>query len=251
MSITGVALTDVGQKRKINEDYYGFFPEPGLFIVADGMGGHVAGSTASQLAVDKIREFFSDTHVKNEVLSNSVFKEDLDPLALKLKKSVEYANYSICSAAEQDANLDGMGSTIVCLWLNQRAAYVAHVGDSRLYRIRSRQISSLTQDHSLVYELFKQGEITLEEMQQHPKRHIITRALGMPQVRVELQQIQWQAGDCFLLCTDGLNSMVLDEELLSIILSSNDLKTAAQSLVDLANQRGGSDNITLIILEVK
>ncbi len=250
MSISGIALTDVGQKRKVNEDYYGYFPESGLFIVADGMGGHAAGSTASQLAVKKIQDFFADSRHKNAVSPDSAAEESLDPLALKLKQAVEYANHAIHSAAQQDPGLNGMGSTIVCLCLkDEETAYIAHVGDSRLYRIRSNQISTLTQDHSLVYELFKRGEITLEEMHRHPKRHVITRALGTPQVQVELQQLQWQAGDYFLLCTDGLSNPVSDEELLSTILSSEDIQTAAQSLVDLANQRGGPDNISLIILK--
>ncbi len=251
MNISGIALTDVGQKRKVNEDAYGYFPECGLFVVADGMGGHVAGSTASRIAVNKMQEFFSGSFDMDKVSLDSAADETLDPPALKLKQAVEYANHAIYAATMQDSSLTGMGSTVVCLWLHEQAAYIAHVGDSRLYRIRDEQISLLTHDHSLVYELFKQGEITFEEMRYHPKRNIITRALCTEEVQVELQQEQWQAGDYFLLCSDGLSNLILEEELLATILSEKDLETAAHSLIAQANQRGGSDNITLIAVRIE
>jgi serine/threonine protein phosphatase PrpC len=249
VQIQGIALTDTGSKRKVNEDDYGYFSDIGLFLVADGMGGHVAGKTASRLAVTKIREFFDQCRKTGNIPLPQ--ENDLDTPVWLIKKAVEYASRSIYEAGIADIQLKGMGSTLVSLFLTNDAAYIAHVGDSRLYRLREGGFSQLTTDHSLVNKLLQKGEITPEEARHYPHRNVITRALGTSMVKVDIQKQPLKDGDSFLLCTDGLHGLVAEDELKTAMSApSEDLETAGQNLLTKANQNGGTDNITMILLRV-
>jgi len=233
-------LTDVGKVRKNNEDRLGLWEDLGLFVVADGMGGHQAGEIASQMAVDTLESYFSE---RNE------FKpEETKEL---LKEAIEKANEKIYLKAHQHKELRGMGTTITTgyLWNNQLV--IGQIGDSRAYRIDSKEIVQLTEDHSLVNELLKKGGLTEEEALKHPQKNVLTRALGVDiNIETDIYEYILKDGDSLLFCTDGLSGMVKKEEMKEIILKDLSIDKKAQELVNLALTRGGNDNISLILLEV-
>ena len=215
--------------------------------MADGMGGHVAGKTASLIAVTEVKAFF-DQHPDDKNLP-PVPDTNLSLPAQKLKQAIEHAGQSIFDAGKQDAELKGMGSTIVSLFVAGDTAYIAHVGDSRLYRLRDQELSQLTQDHSLVGKMLRKGEITPEEARRHPQRHIITRALGTQTTKVDMQEQPLVDGDTFLLCSDGLYGMVAEDDIKAAMLAPvEEFESAGRNLIALANQQGGADNITLIMV---
>ncbi len=233
--------TDTGLVREHNEDYYGFFSTPlgDVFVVCDGMGGHNGGEVASRLAVETISSFFKTTMPSS-------------PEKL-LRTSIEKANNSIWTMASEQVELSGMGTTIVMLFFprsNTGTAFVAHVGDSRIYRIRNKAITRMTQDHSKVMMLVKLGIITLEEAAYHPQKNIITRALGIASdVDVEINQIDLNKGDRYILCSDGITDLITDHEILSISEKAETQKLAEQ-LIEKANSRGGHDNSTVQVVDL-
>ncbi|HEY6332832.1 MAG TPA: Stp1/IreP family PP2C-type Ser/Thr phosphatase [Blastocatellia bacterium] len=238
--------TDVGCHRQINEDN-GRYTDPKddtllktrgrLTIVADGMGGHSAGEVASNLAV--------------EVISRAYF-EGNDDAASALKRSFLEANSAIHQTASKDETLTGMGTTSTALVLRNGSALAAHVGDSRLYLIRNGQIYLMTEDHSAVMEMVKQGMLSLEEARHHPEKNVILRALGS---HADVEVTTWQrpfplrTGDRFLLCSDGLYDLVEDNEILQTV-SSEGSHEACEKLIAMAKDRGGYDNITVAIVSV-
>ena len=239
--------SDVGCVRELNEDS-GTYIQPDdpellrskglLIVVADGMGGHSAGEVASRLAVDVVAR---------------AYYEDGGDARSALEKAFHEANREIHKAAENDASKNGMGTTCTALVLQNGTAISAHVGDSRLYLIREGSIYLMTEDHSAVMEMVKAGLITLEQARHHPEKNVILRAMGS---HAEVEVTTWQepfpvrAGDRFLLCSDGLYDLVEDEEIKGIVMLGAP-QTACESLIALAKERGGHDNITVGIVSLK
>lgn len=233
-------VTDVGKVREINEDSYYVDEEDGLFIVADGMGGHQAGEVASEMAVKTISSMIKEA-ISQKVKDNQVPKV--------IKKAIGRANEEIYTKSMRNPDLNGMGTTVVLALCRNNKIYIAHVGDSRAYLIRKNMIKQLTEDHSVVANLIKAGEITAKEARTHHLRHVITRALGTSDnVEIDICSYYWQKGDYFLLCSDGLTDLMEDEEIKGIVLSGGDPQRSCEDLVNLANERGGRDNITVVLI---
>ncbi|MGH2789902.1 MAG: Stp1/IreP family PP2C-type Ser/Thr phosphatase, partial [Actinomycetota bacterium] len=229
MKVNIGAKSDVGRVREANEDSY-LVHEP-LFVVADGMGGHIAGDVASSTAVKTIEKQSSDASA-----------EDMETLA----RLVRSANSQIWEKAQGDPTLKGMGTTCTLLLLDGAKAHFAHVGDSRAYLLRGDVLTQITEDHSLVGRMVKEGRLTVEEAENHPQRSIITRALGVDsEVEVDLLTVDLDAGDRILMCSDGLSSMIDSEAMTAALTQTDDPQAAADRLVSLANDAGGEDNITV------
>lgn len=236
------SITDTGRVRTNNQDSVfceenavGSFPN--LFLVADGMGGHKAGDMASKLCIEQVVRQIQSTDKKTPV---GVFEE-----------AVETANRVIYEQASTNLDLSGMGTTLVAVTIDEGTAYIVNVGDSRLYLLRNT-LQQITVDHSLVEEMVQSGEIGKEEMRTHPNKNIITRALGTDlDVQPDCFEIEVQQGDVLLLCSDGLSNMLEDERIEEIILSHRDsMEEAGRSLVEQANEAGGKDNITVVLIEL-
>src|SRR3954467_2229653 len=235
MRIRYAAKTDPGLKRNHNEDYFSLIEDEQLFLVADGMGGHACGEVASKMAADVIREFFSRSKDDD---STWPFKMDrqLSYLENRLVVGIKLANQRIFEAASKDARLKGMGTTVVIGMIAGDKLYIAHVGDSRLYRIRGAEVQQLTRDHSLL-EDYKDArpDMSDEEQRKFPHKNVITRALGMREtVQVDVAADDIQDGDVFVLCSDGLSGMVDDPRLLEVVKGSENLEAAVASLIDAA-----------------
>ncbi len=236
------AATDIGRVRKINEDAYYNDPDKlGLYIVADGMGGHLAGEVASALAVETLSTFISPSLKARKLRS-----AEIDEL---LRDGIVKTNQTIYSLATSKPNYHGMGTTVVACILRDGKAHIAHIGDSRAYLVRSKSLKQLTTDHSLVQELLSKGRITEEEAVDHPRKNILTRALGTdPAVAVDTMALPLQPGDTLMFCTDGITNHVDTQELLNLV-SENSPEQACGELIKLANSRGGFDNMTVLIFE--
>lgn len=235
------AATDIGRVRKINED--AFYNDPdnlGLYIVADGMGGHLAGEVASALAVDTLSSL-----LREPLKKGGLRKRQIEEL---LRDAVVETNRTIHRQATAHEGLSGMGTTVVVCVLAEGRAHIAHIGDSRAYLAREGQLVQLTTDHSLVQELLSKGRITEAEAVDHPRKNILTRALGTdPDVAVDLTDLSLKAGDVLLLCTDGVTNHVEASELLAF-LTENTPQEAGRKMIELANSRGGFDNMTVLIV---
>ena len=243
-----VGVTDVGRQRKHNEDHVLLRPELDLFAVADGMGGHNAGDIASRLATTSLRNFYEATEsapFPEEVLSSDY--DDLAADARRLAAAIRKANRDVFEISSTYRQHHGMGSTVVAAYLERANGYmhVGHVGDSRCYRMRQGVLELLTHDHSLVNDaLALKPDLTTEELARLPK-NIITRALGMrDEVKVDIRSEATNAGDIFLLCSDGLSGMINEDEISKVLDNSTDLRNACELLVTMANDAGGTDNIT-------
>ena len=255
MRINSCGITDIGRKRQRNEDSYLVNDKLGLYVVADGMGGHAGGEFASKIAVSTVEEILKGNDRKKSNVPDDTYldkgdeKEDYATQD-KLKDAITRAGSLIVKRAVEEPELRGMGTTATVMLVLGEKAYIAHVGDSRAYCVRNGQIIQITEDHSLVHEQLKSGLITEEEARTHQLKNIITRSVGV-QEEVEVDTVVWkiEVGDTYLLCSDGLSNMVSDEEMQDFIHDEEPEK-AAQKLVDQANHRGGDDNITLIILNV-
>ncbi|MBP2635644.1 MAG: prpC [Firmicutes bacterium] len=230
------AQSDIGMVRKTNEDSFVFLP-PHLFVVADGMGGHVAGEIASSLGANTIREC---------IAKNS----DQSDWEQALKEAIIEANTSIYQMSQSQSECQGMGTTVTAVYLDNTEVYWSHVGDSRLYLIRENSLHQITSDHSLVWELMQNGSITSEEAQVHPHRNILTRAVGTSDtLKVDSGKFLSHLGDNLLLCTDGLTNMLSEDNILSICTQPDNPETIVNTLVEQARQAGGHDNITAILLQ--
>ncbi len=232
--VDSAGLSDPGRVRRRNED--AFVCDPPLFAVADGMGGAQAGELASRITVAAFRE------------AGSVEAADA---GARLRAVIQEANRRIYARAAHDPDVAGMGTTVTAALLAGDLVAVGHVGDSRAYRIRGRALQQLTDDHSLVADLVRSGRLSPEEAELHPQRSVITRALGTdPAVDVDSFSVDASPGDVFLLCSDGLTTMVDEEAVLEIVSAQPDLASAARALVDAANREGGEDNVTVILFSV-
>lgn len=237
MELRAAVATDVGRRRRNNEDAYAVAREHGLFLVADGMGGHTAGQIASETAA-------------REVLAAIAHSADASTApSERLRAAVAASNEAIFQMAKRKPELQGMGTTLVTLLSVGGRVALAHVGDSRAYLVRRGRIRQLTDDHSLVGELQRRGELTADAAQRHPHRHVLTRALGVRRtVEPDFVELSLAPGDLFVLCTDGLTTHVSDEEIAEQVERESDEQSAAKALVELANQRGGEDNVTVVIV---
>ena len=254
MLIDAAVRTDVGRVRQRNEDSYGLFSDLTFYVVADGMGGHVGGEIASEMAVETMLLSLQET--QNEDLTPFLDPEGLCSVGgRRLFLAVQEANRKLFEKCLQEPQLAGMGTTVAAVLFEQHEelASICHVGDSRVYRIRAGQIEQLTEDHSLVQQLFRAGKIAPQKLKTSPQRHILTRALGtelmvQPSVRIEKSQ----SGDLFLLCSDGVHGVIDEAEILSVITREGvNLQEACNVLVSLANERGGRDNSTVLLLRYR
>lgn len=235
MNVTrSAALTDTGRKRRRNEDVY--FVQPPLFAIADGMGGAQAGELAARLAAEALQEDGGGGTAEERVTS-----------------LVQEANRRVYERSSEDESASGMGTTMTVALVDGGEVVLGHVGDSRAYRIRGGTLEQLTEDHTLVQELLKDGRLTAEEARRHPQKSVITRVLGTdPVVDVDMFRVDARPGDVFLLCSDGLTATVGDSAILEIVERNRaDLDGAARALVDAANAGGGEDNITVICFELE
>lgn len=239
-------LTHVGQIREHNEDYIDWDESRGLIILADGMGGHNAGEVASALAVNSIKEALY------EVLNPENPVEELDNMDV-VRQAIVYANDEINRHAAKHPTCAGMGTTIAVSLFNGQSVIFGHVGDSRIYRFRDNKLQQVTTDHSLVQEMVDNGFLTEEEALQSNSRNLITRALGIGDVvDIDVSQDTIEVGDVYLYCSDGLTDLVTDMEILAILVDTEGhTELAAQQLVDLANEKGGKDNISVILASLK
>jgi serine/threonine protein phosphatase PrpC len=230
------SMTDPGRVRKTNEDNFFADGRLGLFIVADGMGGHAGGEVASRVAVETI----------SGLMKSRLRDDDASGL---IRGAIEQANIAILAEAAADPKLQGMGTTVVLAYCRGDSIHLAHLGDSRAYMIRNGSIERLTEDHSLVVQMMKSGQLTAEEAPHFHLRNVVTRSLGNQQLtEPDLAVVEWNAGDCLLLCSDGLTNMVDESELRSLISGGGaDVARSCQEAIDRANQNGGRDNITAIL----
>lgn len=240
MVMTG--LTDPGRVRNENEDCIAVKPELGFAVLADGMGGHQAGEIASSIAVERVM------HHLHEAFAGTSSGTAQDA-AQAISEAIRLANSAILDTARSRPDYHGMGSTIVVTIFNGDHVWVGHVGDSRLYRFRNARLEQLTQDHSVVQELVNRGLFTLEEARQTVAKNLVTRALGVdPVIAPDIGEDTCQPDDIYLLCSDGLSEVVTDAEIATLLAGTHsDLDAATRGLVNLANERGGPDNISVIL----
>lgn len=251
LTLTAFGLTDVGRKRRHNEDAYLLDAERGLFVVADGMGGHAAGEVASRITVESIQEFIAGTEDEHENTWPFGFNNRYSLEGNRLTTAVEKANEKVMRAVQNRPELKGMGTTVVAALFDADRATLVHVGDSRAYLYRGGELKRLTDDHSWVQEQVNAGILSEDEAKTHPLKNVVTRALGgAPHVAVDLIEVPITTGDRFLLCSDGLTGMISDEEIVELLKNPSVLDTAVHGLIDLANEHGGIDNVTAIVVEV-
>ena len=249
LRIEVVGETNVGMKRNHNEDNFSVLEDSGLYIVADGMGGHASGEVASKMAVDSLQEFFVATSSDPERTWPYKMDRSKGYEENRLITGIKLANLRIYESAQRDARQRGMGTTIVTVFAVESGVYIAHVGDSRVYRVRDKKLEQLTEDHSLLNDYIKMKRLTPEEIANFPHKNVIVRALGMKDtVKVDSRYEQPQENDVIMLCSDGLSGPVTDAETLEIISSTSDLKAAASKLIERANANGGPDNVTVVLV---
>jgi len=249
--IRAVGLTDTGKVREHNEDTIAWEPEIGLFVLADGMGGYNAGEVASGIAVKTIMNLVREAYAVQD-LSGHDKTSGLSRPAIILRDAIARANKIIHQTSKTQEQCEGMGTTVVAGLLYDNKVIIAHVGDSRMYRLRADRFEQVTLDHSLLQELVDRGFYTPEEAQRVTNKNYVTRALGVePTVEVEIREEPVHRGDYLVLCSDGLTDMVEDEDIhLTISTFGANLDTVAKQLVQLANDNGGRDNISVMLAQV-
>lgn len=250
MRIISHGDTNPGKKRANNEDAFLLRSGQGLFAVADGVGGHEGGEVASKIAMDTLREALPDMLGSKDRTPPAEIGNGADRIPTAFKYVITLANRNILAAAARSSALAGMGTTITALLLANHRAVVAHVGDSRAYRLRDNTLRQLTDDHSAVAEQVRAGVLTPAQAKTSAHRHVITRALGLEDnVTPDLSNHDVKPGDVYLLCTDGLTEMV-DNDAIGKVLASQQPKAAVKTLIDAANKAGGVDNITAVVVKV-
>lgn len=252
MRVRFAGETNVGMKRAHNEDSLHLPVDERLAIVADGMGGHASGEVASSMAVETVVEYFKAT--AEEQTLTWPYKVDRGTRAdvNRLVTGIKLANLKIYEMAQRDPQCKGMGTTIVSTLFLDDKVIIGHVGDSRVYRIRDREIEQITEDHSLINDYIKMKRMTAEEAANWPHKNVIVRALGMKEnVQVDVHIEVPRVGDCYVLCSDGLSGMVPDERIRDIVLGEHDLDRASEKLITAANAAGGIDNITVVLARLE
>jgi serine/threonine protein phosphatase PrpC len=246
---TGFALTDLGRKRASNEDAFFVDDALGLYVVADGMGGHAAGEIASREAVDTLYGMVKTGLGQLRALVDPLSDQDSQAACRLMESAVQAATYFVYSIAEIDRDKSGMGTTISALLVLGGYAVTAQVGDSRIYRVEGAAVEQLTEDHTLIAWQLKQGLITPQEAARSPHKNVITRAVGNREyVQVDTRCIRLASGVRFLLCSDGLHGYLRDEDIPKIVPMGG--VAAVRRFVDIANERGGKDNITAVLVEI-
>jgi PPM family protein phosphatase len=274
LRVKACGLSDVGLTRVHNEDYFEIDARHRLYVVADGMGGHSFGEVAAQIAVKAIHDFVESSSGRDLPAGRSDGERGTQPVpqggaaarapqpgrddeelarhSRLLKMAVCKAHDNVLTAIRKDGSLHGMGTTVVGLLLSGPTAAVAHVGDSRAYRLRNGRLDQLTQDHTWVHEQVVAGLLSREQARSHPLKNVVTRALGgESEVVVDVREVQVQPGDIYLLCSDGLTGMLSDSEIRERLGSGRGLHEICRSLVNEANARGGLDNVTVVLLAVE
>lgn len=242
-------MTDVGRRRTSNEDAFYVDDALGLYVVADGMGGHAAGEIASQEAVETVYGMVKRGRETLKELYPPLVDADARAACRLMESAVQAATYMVYSMAELDRGKSGMGTTISTLLLLGAYAVMAQVGDSRIYRVRNNKVEQLTEDHTLIAWQLKQGIITPQEAKVSPHRNVITRAVGnRDYVEVDTGLMSLEPGDRFLLCSDGLHGYLKDEDVADIVKLGGEL--TVRRFIEIANERGGKDNITAILVEL-
>jgi serine/threonine protein phosphatase PrpC len=237
MKLEAAACTDVGLRREANEDSFAMATSLGLYLVADGMGGHNAGRVASEVAAER-------AVASVDALSGS----ELGPAA-KLRRAVADANDEIRRRSAEEKGLSGMGTTVAALLVSNGRVALAHVGDSRVYLVRSGAIRQLTEDHSIVGDLIRQQKISEADAREHPHRHVLTRALGVaPEASPDVAELTPLSGDTFVLCSDGLTGHLHETDIRDHVAGDCSLQQKCEALVETANRRGGLDNITALLV---
>ncbi len=252
MKVEAYGKTDPGRVRKNNEDNLLVDLETGLFIVADGMGGHNAGEIASKMAVDVVRDSFKRFIVAGgspKIIGkvNPQFSERTNQLA----SCVRLSNQFIFESARAKPQHQGMGTTIDCFYVLKNKVSISHIGDSRIYMVRDGKLKQVTADHSLVADQVRQGILKQDEAEKSHLKNILTRALGVDEnVEVDMTEVEGQDKDLFIACTDGLNKMVSDAEIMKTVLEMKTPKMITEHLIDLANAAGGVDNVTVVCVQL-
>ncbi len=243
MAVEAFGLSDVGRVRSRNEDCYSVEQDENLFIVADGMGGHGNGHVASRIAISAVRDAYE--------ASGGGGQRGLRAIAHRLRDAIAHAHDQIRRAGDEDHSLRGMGTTLIATVVDGDSAVIGHIGDSRAYALRGTTLTQLTEDHSWVHEQVSAGHLSEAQARQHPFKSVVTRALGGDQPSdADMRRVELQEGDLLLLCSDGLTGMLTDEELTELLLEGGSLAERCDRLVRSANERGGVDNITVILLSV-
>ncbi len=253
LKLQASGLSDVGLKREHNEDSILISKELGLFAVADGMGGHAAGEVASRMAVTNMMEFINQLEEDKSFAQDQTAQEGLNPGEKALFLSIVNANKRLCFLAEENAAYFGMGTTIAAIYTLGDSVHIAHVGDSRIYLAREGMLEQITQDHSWVNEQLQKNVLTEDEARNHRWRNVITRALGnRTDVEIDIKTVLAKEGDIFLICSDGLTSMVDDAAIEHVLLAEDiHLDKACAELVRMANDAGGHDNISVVLVKIE
>jgi PPM family protein phosphatase len=249
MEIEFGACSHTGRMRQTNEDSFRVVPEMGLFVLSDGMGGQSSGEVASRIASETVVAHYREVQTNPSVPFVGEPNEGISETANRLASAVRVANRAVHKAAQANATYNGMGATLVAVALTDERASIAHVGDSRVYRLRNGEIELLTQDHSFIAEQVRQGLMTDQEAANSSLQNVLLRAIGAePDVEVEVNEELFTEDDTLLLCSDGLTKEMPDAQITRVLMSADDSEKAAEQLVKLANDAGGSDNITVIVL---
>ena len=243
------ARSDTGRARENNEDSFRLAPELNLFVLSDGMGGQASGEVASRLAAETIVAHCREAQANPRLQLIGERIEGASDAANRLASAIRLANHVVHQAAQRNTAQTGMGATVVAMWFADEHMIVAHVGDSRAYRLRNGALEQLTQDHSFIAEQVRQGMMTAEEASQSKLQNVLLRALGIdPDVQVEVSEELLMQGDTLLLCSDGLTHELSDAQIAAALCDTDEAQEAAGRLVELANRAGGGDNITVIVL---
>ena len=248
MEIQLGAQSDRGRAREDNEDCFRAAPELGLFVLSDGMGGQASGEIASRMVCDTVVEHCLGA-AESSACVNGVCAADISERGNQLADAIRMANSAVRRAAEENPAQLGMGATVVAVMLTDERAVIAHVGDSRAYRLRNGRLEQLTRDHSFVEEQVNQGLMSDQEAAQSNLQNVLMRAVGVDgEVQVEVNEELFAEGDTLLLCSDGLTKELSDSQIAGVLGGTEDAQEAAEQLVDMANEAGGGDNITVIVL---
>jgi len=255
VQIVSGGVTDVGRVRTNNEDSFRIVEPLGLFILSDGMGGEAHGEVASSMAVETIEKYCSAAGESREdpgATLQGIATESWSPQTKRLQKAVLQANLNIFQSAQMHPEQRGMGATVTAGWINGGKLSIAHVGDSRAYLLRTGGLQQLTNDHSLVAEQVRRGILTPQQAEESDMQSVLLRALGAhPEVEVDVDEVNLLPRDVLLFCSDGLTRMVTEPEIAGKLQAEMDPATAAQKLVDFANERGGLDNVTVIVARIQ
>ena len=255
VQIVSSGVTDVGRVRTNNEDSFRIVEPLNLFILSDGMGGEAHGEIASTMAVETVAKCCSqpqESMEDSDATLRCAASGDWSPQTRLLQRAVLQANFNIYDSAQKNAGQRGMGATLTAGWINGKKLSLAHVGDSRAYLLRTGSLQQLTNDHSLVAEQVRRGILTPQQAEESEMQSVLLRALGAnPEVDVEIEEFGLMPGDVLLFCSDGLTRLVTEPEIAGSLQAETDAHSAAQKLVDLANERGGIDNVTVLVARVQ